>query len=75
MKTKMDLDTKDMEILIKIQKMCNETCCSNCMFNNKDLGCLLSYIKDTIVEVTEMDRKTLNRLLNTALEASEDTDD
>ena len=75
METKIDLDTKDMEILIKIQKMCNETCCRNCMFNNKDLGCLLSYIRDTIVEVTEMDRKTLNRLLNTALEASEDTDD
>lgn len=75
MKTKMDLDTKDMEILIKIQKMCNETCCSNCMFNNKDLACLLSYIKETIIDATEMDRLTLNRLLNTALEASEDTED
>ena len=75
MKTKMDLDTKDMEILIKIQKMCNETRCSNCMFNNKEVGCLLSRIKDTIVEETEMARQTINRLLNTALEASEDTDD
>lgn len=65
MKTKMSLDTKDMEILVKIQKMCNETHCSNCIFNNRDTGCLLSHIKDRIVETTEMDRRTLNRLLNT----------
>lgn len=75
MKTKMTLETKDMEILVKIQKMCNETCCSNCIFNNRDTGCLLSYIKDKIVEETEMDRRTLNRMLNTALEAPEDTED
>lgn len=44
-------------------------------FNNKDTGCLLSHIKDRIVEVTEMDRRTLNTMLNATLEASEDTDD
>lgn len=75
MKIKMTLETKDMEILIKMQKMCNENCCSNCIFNNKDVGCLLSRIKDTIVEETEMARQTINRMLSTAVEASEDTDD
>lgn len=75
MKTKMALETKDMEILVKIQKMCSEIYCSDCIFNNKDTGCLLSHIKDRIVEATEMDIRTLNRMLNTALEASEDTED
>lgn len=74
MKTKMTLETKDMEILVKIQKMCNEICCSDCIFN-KDTGCLLSHIKDRIVEATEMDRLTLNTMLNAAIEASEDTED
>lgn len=32
MKTKMTLETKDMEILIKMQKICNENCCGNCIF-------------------------------------------
>lgn len=77
MKNKKSLETKDIVLLIKMKKMCNENCCADCIFDSGELGfgCLYSRIKDTIVEKTEMAIQTLDRLISTACEASEPEDD
>lgn len=75
MKTKMDLETKDIVMLANIYKMCDDTHCENCIFYHEEYGCLASRVKDVIVKETGMARETLNRMIKTAVEASEDTDD
>lgn len=75
MKTKKSLETKDIALLINVQKMCSETCCANCIFFDDELGCAYSHVKDIIVEKTGMAKQTLNRMISTACEASELNED
>lgn len=75
MKNEKKLETMDIEILIKIEKMCNSICCADCIFCEASCGCLYLRAKDVIVEETKMSRDTLDRMLKTAVEASEETDD
>lgn len=75
MKNERKLETKDIVMLANIHKMCDDTHCENCIFYHEEYGCLGSRVKDVIVKETGMARETLNRMIKTAVEASEDTDD
>ena len=75
MKNEKKLETRDIEILIRMDKICNSICCADCIFCHENNGCLYSSVKGIIVEATKMPIGTLERMIKTAVEASEDTDD
>lgn len=70
MKNEKKLETKDIDILVAIDKMCDNTHCGNCIFYHEDYGCLGARVKDVIVKETGMFRDTISRMIKTAREAT-----
>lgn len=69
MRNEIKLDAEDVKMLAEIKQFCNNSNCENCIFYHNEHGCLFSRVKDVITRKVNIDRMSLHRVIENAVEA------